>query len=85
VTVTNFLLAKCQTDFFAQLLADANPQYAQSREELTDRAQVLLGLIYASGILTDERVRKKISVERYAEILSDMIVDGVKAHETRGE
>lgn len=74
-----------QTDFFAQLLADANPQYAQSREELTDRAQVLLGLIYASGVLTDERVRKKISVERYAEILSDMIVDGVKAHETRGE
>jgi AcrR family transcriptional regulator len=72
-----------QTDFFAQLLADTNPEYAQSPEELIERAQVLLGLIYASGVLTDERVRKKISVERYAEILSEMIVDGVGARSTR--
>jgi AcrR family transcriptional regulator len=74
-----------QTDFFAQLIAEANPECARSPEELVDRARVLLGLIYASGVLTDERVRKGISVERYAEILSEMIVDGVKAREVRGD
>jgi AcrR family transcriptional regulator len=74
-----------QTDFFAQLLADANPRYARSHQELIERAQVLLGLIYASGVLTEERIRKGMSVERYAEILSEMIVEGVQAHEARGD
>jgi AcrR family transcriptional regulator len=72
-----------QAGFLAQLLADTNLEYAQAPEELAERAQVLLGLIYASGILTDERVRKGISVERHAELLSKMIVDGVRARSTR--
>jgi AcrR family transcriptional regulator len=74
-----------QTDFVAQLLADANPEYSRSHEELLDRARVLLGLIYASGVLTDERVRTGISVERYADLLAEMIVDGVGARSVRGE
>jgi hypothetical protein len=72
-----------QAGFLAQLLADTNLEYAQAPEELAERAQVLLGLIYASGILTDERVRKGISVERHAELLSKMIVDGVRTRSTR--
>jgi AcrR family transcriptional regulator len=72
-----------QAGFLAQLLADTNLEYAQAPEELAERAQVLLGLIYASGILTDERVRKGTSLERHAELLSKMIVDGVRARSTR--
>jgi AcrR family transcriptional regulator len=72
-----------QASFLAQLLADTNAEYAQAPEELAARAQVLLGLIYASGILTDERIRKGLSVERQAELLSELIVEGVRARSTR--
>jgi AcrR family transcriptional regulator len=67
-----------QTDFMVKMLEDTNTSGGRPREELLDRARVLLGLIYASGVLTDERVRRGMSIERFAEILSDMVVDGVQ-------
>jgi len=72
-----------QTDFVAQMLDTATAPHRWTREELLDRAKVLLGLIYSSGVLTDERVRRGLSVERFAGILADMIVDGVGQKEER--
>ena len=38
---------------------------------------MILGLLHSSGFLADERMRFSLSIERFAEILADMIVDGV--------
>jgi AcrR family transcriptional regulator len=70
-----------QTEFVAQLLDAATAPHRWTREELADRAKVLLSLIYSSGVITDERIRGGLTVERFAGILSDMIVDGVGPRE----
>lgn len=70
-----------QTDFVAQLLDAATAPHRWTREELADRAKVLLSLIYSSGVITDERIRGGLTVERFAGILADMIVDGVSPKE----
>jgi hypothetical protein len=45
--------------------------------ELKDRAIVLMGLFYFAGILTDDWVRRGLSIERFAQILADIIVNGI--------
>lgn len=66
-----------RTDFMAQLVDRAAPPHRWSSEEIGERAHVLLGLLYFAGPITNERVRGGLSVERYADVLSEMIVDGV--------
>jgi AcrR family transcriptional regulator len=66
-----------QTGFVAEMLDAATEPHRWTREELVDRAKVLLALIYSSGVITDERVRRGLSVERFAGILADLIVNGV--------
>jgi AcrR family transcriptional regulator len=66
-----------QTGFVAEMLDAATEPHRWTREELVDRAKVLLALIYSSGVITDERVRRGLSVERFAGILADLIVHGV--------
>jgi hypothetical protein len=66
-----------QTGFVAEMLDAATAPHRWTREELVDRAKVLLALIYSSGVITDERVRRGLSVERFAGILADLIVHGV--------
>ena len=61
------------------MLNDATGPHRWTQEELVDRAKVLLALIYSSGVISDERVRRGMSVERFAGILADLIVDGVNA------
>ncbi len=68
-----------QTEFVAEMLDKATGPHRWTREELVDRAKVLLALIYSSGVITDERVRRGMSVERFAGILADLIVNGVAA------
>lgn len=68
-----------QTQFVAEMLSDATEPHRWTQEELVDRAKVLLALIYSSGAITDERVRRGLSVERFSGILADLIVDGVNA------
>jgi hypothetical protein len=68
-----------QTQFVVEMLDDATGPHRWTQEELVDRAKVLLALIYSSGVISDERVRRGMSVERFAGILADLIVDGVNA------
>lgn len=47
--------------------------------ELTDRATVVMGLGHVSAQLAEPTMRRGLSVERYAEIMADIIVAGLGA------
>ncbi len=66
-----------QAAFMAFLVRRAAPGARWSKDEIEDRAKVLLGLMYASGFIDDERLRGGMSVERFAGLLADMLVDGI--------
>jgi AcrR family transcriptional regulator len=74
-----------QTTFMAGMLEAATGKDALPAEELADRAKVLLGLIYSFGVITDEKVRKDMSIDRFASILADIITYGVSAPLRRGD
>ena len=60
-----------------RIIAAAAEERQPSAADVLDRATVILGLLHSSGFLADERIRFSLSIERFAEILADMIVDGV--------
>ena len=68
-----------QLGFLVHLLDPAAAPHRWNETELEDRARVLLALIYASGSFTDERGRSGLSIERFSQILADIIVDGIAA------
>ena len=63
--------------FVGELIVDAAVGRRPSEADVRDRATVILGLLHSSGFLADERMRFGLSIDRFAEILADMIVDGV--------
>ena len=62
--------------FFRHLIQAAAPGVFSEDEE-RDRARLLASLIYSGGAFFDERVRHGLSIERFAEVLADVIVDGL--------
>lgn len=64
-------------DFLGEMVDQAAAPHRWTRSEIEDRVAVLTGLLHMSGLLADERLRMGLSIERFAEILADMIVDGV--------
>jgi AcrR family transcriptional regulator len=66
-----------QIEFIGQMIDEAARPHSWTPGEIADRARVLFGLAFFSGLVTEERVRGALTVERYAEILAEMIVDGV--------
>jgi AcrR family transcriptional regulator len=66
------------TGFLTDMVDQAAAPHDLSRKELEDRARALAGLIHSAGMLADEQ-RFGLSLERFAEILADMVVDGVGA------
>jgi AcrR family transcriptional regulator len=66
-----------QIHFIGQMVDEAARPHSWTAGEVADRARVLFGLAFFSGLVTEERVRGGITVDRYAEILADMIVDGI--------
>ena len=67
--------------FLAELIDEAAEPHRWTREELEDRATVLMGFRYFSGLLLNETIRGGLSVNRYAGIVADMLVNGVRAPE----
>jgi len=74
-----------QLDFVAEMLDTAARPHRWTASELRDRARVLLGLLYSSGHFAEEWVRGWLSCERFAELLTDMIVDGVTVETSEEE
>jgi hypothetical protein len=66
-----------RTEFVVEMLDLAASPHRWTPEELQDRAKVILGLFYFTGILAEEHVRGGLSYDRYAGILADLIVHGV--------
>ena len=66
-----------QLHFVSEMLDAAAAPHEFPREELLERAKVLLGLVYSFGVISDERVRQDVPIERFAEILADIILHGV--------
>ena len=67
-----------QQRFITDMLDQAAAPHRWTAEELEDRAKVLLGLFQAgAGLVVKENMRRDLSLERYASIFADLIVDGV--------
>ncbi len=64
-------------DFIGQMIDEAAGPHTWTKMELRDRAAVIYGLAYFSGLIAEERIRSGLSIERYADILANMIVDGI--------
>jgi AcrR family transcriptional regulator len=71
-----------QTEFMTRLLEPFAPLHGWSAGEVEERARVLIALLYASGVLVDEHVRAGLSAERFGELFSSLIVDGLRAPPT---
>lgn len=76
-------MVEMQRAFVGGLLAEAGEGRGWTDEEVRERASVLLGLLQSTSFFADERGRQGLPIERFAEILADMIVDGVAANTHR--
>ena len=72
-----------KTEFLGGLVDAAAAPHSWNRMEIEDRANVIFGLSFFSALIADERVRGGLSLERFATILSDMIVDGISSGKER--
>ena len=63
--------------FLGQMLDQAAAPHKWSQSELVQRATVLKGLPYFSALIADQRIRGSLTLESFAQILADMIVDGI--------
>jgi AcrR family transcriptional regulator len=66
-----------QHGFLAAYLDSAARPHRWTTTELYERTRVLVALMYAAGVFGDERARQGLSMDRFAELLSSMLVDGV--------
>jgi len=65
-------------EILSAMLDEAAAPHRWTPEELEDRARVLIGLVHSAGAFGDERIRQGLDFERFAGILADLIVDGVR-------
>jgi AcrR family transcriptional regulator len=71
---------KNRTEFLGGLIDEVARPHGWTPSELRDRADVLAGLAYLSTHLQAEHVRGGLTMERYAEILADTVVAGLRGH-----
>lgn len=67
-----------RVSFLAAMLDAAAAPHDLSAEQLTERASVLAGVLHHAPLF-DEEMRGGLSLERYADVLAHMIVDGICA------
>lgn len=63
--------------FMGEMLAEAAKPKILNEQEKRERAIVLQALAFASTSITDERLLGRMSVEDFARVFADMIVDGI--------
>jgi AcrR family transcriptional regulator len=59
------------------LLEEAARPHRWTPSELEDRVKVLLGLMYTANSFADERVRGGLSNERFVEVLTESLLEGL--------
>jgi AcrR family transcriptional regulator len=77
--------AAMQRAVIVGLLEEAARPHRWTPSELEDRAGVLIGLMYASGVFADPHMRGGLSNERFAEVLTETLLEGLLPHDGRGE
>lgn len=73
-----------RNDFLRPLIDEVAHPHAWTTSELDDRVSVLSGMGFISTFLQDEHVRNGVPMERYAEILTDILVAGLRGGGTKG-
>ncbi len=68
-----------QEGFIVHLVREALGPSRLTDTELKDRAKVLWGVVYFSLTIADPRIRRGLSLERFADLFATMIVDGIGA------
>ena len=69
--------AEVGMDFLSDLLDQAAGAHRWTASELQDRSQVLMGMMHFAILLANDKVRGHLSHERFAEILADVMTDGL--------
>ncbi len=69
---------------FGGLIDEMTRPHGWTASELSDRASVLTGIAFISIHLHEEHTRSGVSLERYAEILADTLIAGLKSASTKG-
>lgn len=64
---------------FSLLLEGVGAYDSLDPKEKEARTRALTGIVYSAGILMDERLRKGMTAEAYAQQIAKMVVDGVGA------
>ena len=62
-----------------QMVDEAARPHSYTASEIEDRANMIYGLMFFSPVMADPRVRMGLSQERFAELLTNMVVDGLAA------
>lgn len=65
------------SDFLGTFLAAAGGD-RWTPDELRDRAMVVRGLLFLGGLLSSEQVRAGIPLDTFADVLAELVVDGVR-------
>ena len=68
-----------------QMVEEAARPHSYTASEIEDRADVIYGLMFFSPVMADPRVRMGLSLERFAELLTNMVVDGLAAPAKAGQ
>jgi AcrR family transcriptional regulator len=76
---------KNRADFLGGLIDEVARPHAFTPSELRDRADVIAGLVYLSTHLQAQHVRGSLTMERFAEILADTVVAGLRGATTKKE
>ena len=64
-------------EFIGDMVDRAVAPHHLSRTRIEERAKVIMGLVHFSGLISEERIRSGLSVDRFAETLTDMLMDGL--------
>jgi AcrR family transcriptional regulator len=67
------------------LLEEATRPHRWTPSELEDRAKMLIGLAYAAMVFDDEYMRGGLPLERFAEVLTEALLEGLLPYSERGE
>lgn len=73
-----------QHEFLRTMVDEAAAPHRLAPLETADRAKVLWGFVMFAGLAQDEQVRGGLSLERFAHLLAEMIVDGIAAPQPGG-
>lgn len=68
-----------QEAFIRQMVEDALGDHRLTGIEVGDRVKVLASLPYVARVFLNERIRRGLSMERFADLLATLIVDGLGA------